>query len=274
MLFQRILPVAVLLSAAPAAAVEPPWGKAENLGQRMLLEATAVCTDGRGHYVVSVPREDTDDLEDQLYYGDGKSLVVVPRPRSRNLNATTFLDPRFFNPGGTPDYDGVDLRVHSQLNVDMKERTCALRCGERKVALEMVPGAQARELLRKATYVPNPQKFVPHALLRDSEGTYYYVDKGSSAAESRNFRVFIGPRGDLKPQKMTNVVADSEGEIFTTKKGQLRLVIDRAQKPIWIEKARKEVELRNVPVEQNLPLIYNELGVYTGIRLGTPCDDQ
>jgi len=29
-----------------------------------------------------------------------------------------------------------------------------------------------------------------------------------------------------------------------------------------------------VPVEENLPLIYNELGVYTGARLGTPCDDQ
>ncbi|MFB1479005.1 hypothetical protein [Corallococcus sp. RDP092CA] len=273
MLIQHILPVAMLLAASPAA-VEPPWGKAENLGQRMLLEATAVCTDGRGHYVVSVPREDTDDLDDRLYYGDGKSLVEVPRPKGRGLPATTFLDPRFFNPTAIADYDGVDLRVHSQLNVDTKERTCSLRCGERKATLELLPGAEARELLRKATYVPNPQKFAPHALLRDSEGTYYYVDKGSTPAESRNFRVFIGPRGDLKPQKMTNVVADSEGEIFTTKKGQLRLVIDRAQKPMWIEKARKEVELRNVPVEQNLPLIYNELGVYTGARLGTPCDDQ
>ncbi|RYZ34638.1 MAG: hypothetical protein EOO71_38375 [Myxococcaceae bacterium] len=270
---QSVLTVAVLLGSSTSVAVEPPWGKAENLGQRMLLEATSVCTDGKGHYVVSVPREETDDLDEQLFYGDGKQLLVVPRPPGF-LPGTLFMDPRFFNPKGTADYQGVDLRVHSELSVDAKERTCSLRCGERKVPLEMLPGTQARELLRKATYAPNPQKYVPHALLRDSNGTYYYVDKGFTPEESRNFRVFIGPRGDLKPQKMTNVVADSEGEIFTTKKGQLRLVIDRAQSPVWIENPRKEVTLRNVPVEQNLPLIYNELGVYTGIRLGTPCDDQ
>jgi hypothetical protein len=273
--FKKHLPVdAPLPGTTPATAVTPPWGKAETLGQRMLLEATSVCTDGRGHYVVSVPREETDDVDDRLYYGDEKALVEVPRPRHRGMQATTFLDPRFYNPQGTPDYDGLDLRVHSSLNVDLKERTCALRCGERKVPLEMLSTTQTRDLLRKATYVPNPQKFVPHALLRDSSGTYFYVDRGFAPAEARNFRVFIGARGDLKPQKMTNVVSDSEGEIFTTKKGQLRLVIDRAQKPLWIENPRKEVELRNVPVDQNLPLIYNELGVYTGIRLGTPCDDQ
>ncbi|WP_235685816.1 hypothetical protein [Corallococcus silvisoli] len=272
--FKKQLPVAALLVASPATAVEPSWGKAENLGQRMLLEATPVCTDGKGHYVAAVPYEETDGLEDRLYYGDGKAFFEVPRPRGGNLSAMTFMDPRFFNPKGSPDYDGLDLRVHSALSVDPQERTCSLRCGERKVSLEMIPGTEARELLRKATYAPNPQKFVPHALLRDSKGTYYYVDKGFTPSEARNFRVFIGPRGDLKPQKMTNVVADSEGEIFTTKKGQLRLVIDRAQTPMWIENPRTEVELRNVPVGQNLPLIYNELGVYTGLRLGTPCDDQ
>ncbi|RKH27404.1 hypothetical protein [Corallococcus sicarius] len=273
MTFQRILTVALLLGSSTTAAVEPPWGKAENLGQRMHLEATSVCTDGKGHYFVSVPREDTENLEDRLYYGDAKQLVEVPRPQGF-LSSENFLDPRFYNRHGTPDYQGRDLRVYSELSADVKERTCSLRCGETKVRLEMLPGAEARELLRKATYAPNPQKYVPHALLRDSKGTYYYVDKGSSSSDSRNFRVFIGPRGDMKPQKMTNVVSDSEGEIFTTKRGELRLVIDRAQTPMWVEGPRKEVSLRNVPVEQNLPLIYNELGVYTGIRLGTPCDDQ
>jgi hypothetical protein len=143
------------------------------------------------------------------------------------------------------------------------------------VALTVLEGEQARELLRKASYAPNPQKFVPHALLRDSRGTYYFVDRGFPPEESRNFRVFLGPRGDLKQQKMTNVVSDSEGEIFSTRKGELRLVLDRQLTPQWIENAKKRsVELRVVPVHENLPLIYNELGVYTGARLGTPCDDQ
>jgi hypothetical protein len=34
------------------------------------------------------------------------------------------------------------------------------------------------------------------------------------------------------------------------------------------------VELKVVPITENLPMIYNELGVYSGARLGTPCDDQ
>ena len=43
---------------------------------------------------------------------------------------------------------------------------------------------------------------------------------------------------------------------------------------MWIEGTKKKVELRVVPITENLPMIYNELGVYAGARLGTPCDDQ
>ncbi|HEX8538017.1 MAG TPA: hypothetical protein VF664_11180, partial [Cystobacter sp.] len=65
----------------------------------------------------------------------------------------------------------------------------------------------------------------------------------------------------------------SEGQIFSTKRGDLRLVVEREQPSLWIEN-KKRTELRAVPIEENMPLIYNELGVYTGARLGTPCDDQ
>ena len=51
-------------------------------------------------------------------------------------------------------------------------------------------------------------------------------------------------------------------------------MLDRQLTPMWIDTAKKAVELCAVPVSENLPLIYNELGVYTGARLGTPCDDQ
>jgi hypothetical protein len=33
------------------------------------------------------------------------------------------------------------------------------------------------------------------------------------------------------------------------------------------------MKLKEVPVPANRQLIYNDLGVYTTIRLGTPCDD-
>ena len=70
---------------------------------------------------------------------------------------------------------------------------------------------------------------------------------------------------------MTNVVSDSEGDVFSTKTGSLRLIIDRREST-WIE-GEKPRKLMLVPVRQNLGLIYNELGIYAGQRQGTPCDD-
>jgi hypothetical protein len=83
----------------------------------------------------------------------------------------------------------------------------------------------------------------------------------------------VGPRGSLKLQPMTNVVADSEGEIFTTKSGSLRFIAGPGgRQSSWV-KGKKVIKLVPIPVEQNLNVIYNDLGVYRGQRLGTPCDD-
>ena len=71
--------------------------------------------------------------------------------------------------------------------------------------------------------------------------------------------------------KMTNVVSDSQGDIFTTKKGELRLVLDRDH-PSWFA-GKNETALLNLPLEDNRIMIYTDLGVYAGQRLGTPCDD-
>ena len=70
---------------------------------------------------------------------------------------------------------------------------------------------------------------------------------------------------------MTNVVSDSEGDIFSTKTGSLRLILNKNEST-WIE-GKKQRKLVLVPVEDNARMIYTELGVYTGERLGTPCDD-
>ena len=100
------------------------------------------------------------------------------------------------------------------------------------------------------------------------------MERGFHPEDEKSFRVHVGPKGGLKLQQMKDIISDSEGQIFSTKKGELRLVVDKGQSPVWIEGAKKKVELRPVPVTENLPLIYNELGVYTGARLGNPCDDQ
>ncbi|PTL77940.1 hypothetical protein [Vitiosangium sp. GDMCC 1.1324] len=263
---RRFFTAAVLLLSSQASwAIEPPWGKAQNLGERRLLEKTAVCTDGKGHYVSLSPTEDGH----QLFYGDGRTFVQVPLSR---LGAY-FLEPRFFNKNANPNFQGMDMRVYSQVVVEKEKGLCEVRCGERTQPFTFVESDKAGELLRAASFNANPQKFVPYALLRDSKGVYYLVERGFLPDEENRFRVSIGLKGSLKPQQMVNLVTDSEGQIFSTKKGDLRLLVDQKKPSIWIE-GKKRVELRVVPVSENLPLIYNELGPYTGARLGTPCDDQ
>ena len=71
---QRLLAAAVALCSGASWGIEPPWGKGESLGEQILLEKTTVCTDGKGHYVVAVPKEEQGR---QLFYGDGKTFLQV-----------------------------------------------------------------------------------------------------------------------------------------------------------------------------------------------------
>ena len=267
---RRLIALAVALLSSTSWAIDPPWGKGESLGELLLLEKTAVCTDGKGHYVVVAPQEQKGS---QLFYGDGKTFVQVAQTPF-GVGGTHFLEPRFFNKTANPDFRGQDWRVFSEVEVDAEKKTCAVRCGERTKPWTPVEPEQAQKLLTAAKYEKNPQKYVPYALLRDTRGNYYLVEKGFHPEDEKSFRVYVGPKGSLKRQEMKDIVSDSEGQIFSTKKGELRLVVDRSQSPVWIEGTKKKVELRVVPITENLPMIYNELGVYTGARLGTPCDDQ
>jgi hypothetical protein len=267
----RFLVLTVVLSSGGALALEPPWGNEKTLRQRMLLEATSVCTDGQEHYAVAVP---TDDGKFQFFYGDGRQFFQIPRPADRVLPGWLFLEPRFVDSTANDNYHGRDLRPYGTIKINPETKTCTVRCGTRDTSFKVLEFDKARELLRQATYEPSPQKYAPYALLRDPKGTYYLVDRGFHPSEQKSFRVFIGPRGDLKQQQMVNVISDSKGEIFSTKKGDLQLLLDREQPSMWIVNKKKKTELRPVPIAENLALIYNELGVYAGVRLGTPCDDQ
>ena len=60
--------------------------------------------------------------------------------------------------------------------------------------------------------------------------------------------------------------------LFATKKGSLRLVLNKKGESRWITRKDK-VELTVLDLYMNAALIYGELGVYDGERLGTACDD-
>ena len=50
------------------------------------------------------------------------------------------------------------------------------------------------------------------------------------------------------------------------------LTPDKKKDYAWI-KGRRRTSLVALPLFENAPLIYEELGVYAGQPLGTPCDD-
>jgi hypothetical protein len=256
----------------------PPWGKAANLGERMILEKTGVCTDGKSHYVVVAPSE---KQATQLYYGDGKTFYRVPLP-PWVLSGDSFFEPRFLAKGKNSSFRGLDMRLFASASYDAAKKTCSVSCGERKTDLTILDEDAKRTLLAKAGYAPPLHKRAAHHLARDGSGKYFYVDKGNTPETEKNFRLYVGPKGAMKLQKMTNAVADTEGEIFTTKSGSLRYVTDRKNPPTWIVGSKKTT-LTVVPIESvddktgepinNYQLIYNELGVYLGEKLGNPCDD-
>ena len=223
-------------------------------------------TDGKGHYVAVTPFV---TAEHTLFYGDGKKFSAVPVVSSSSNGNEKFdmhfADPRFY----------IEFRQASVL--DFKDGKYNVECGDHTVALQRVDAKTAKPMLDAAVFLPSPRKWRPHVLLRDSRGIYYYVDRGRTKQSEGQYRLFVGPKGNLVQQKMTNIVSDSQGDIFSTKTGDLRLVIDagperNAQKGAWI-KNEKSQQLTIVPVDANSAMIHTDLGVYAGEHMGTPCDD-
>ena len=251
---------------APTGKEVPPWGQVKTLGERILLEKTAVCTDGKSSYVALAP--DSQRIY-KLYFGNDKTLWRVP---PTGMSSGWFFDPRAYNPTANPNFRGADVRTLSEVQLDTEKKTCSVRCGVHTTPLQLMDGKAAGELLRRVAIEAPLHKRRPHVLTRDEKGTYYYVDRGNTPETEKNFRLFVGPTGNLKLKAMTNIVADSNGEIFSTKSGSLRFITGPGgQDSAWIQ-GKKVTKLIPVPVDKNFGLIYNELGPYTGERLGTPCD--
>jgi hypothetical protein len=254
-------------------------GQGKTLGQLMVLEATEVCYANDKQVVILAP-----GFADHpgLSYGDGR-IFFHERTRDWGAEEWQLIDRRstayehgFFDPrqdfgGGKSFYNIYQFTPNAWLRIDTRNNTCELRCSSRSTKLKRASRAEVARILARAVYQPSPHQRWPHALARDNKGTYYYVDRGVTPETQRDFRIYIGPRGRTTRQRMKDIVADSEGEIYSTDKGDLRLVLGKAH-AVWMTKNKKQ-ELLWLPVQKNLPLIYNELGCYLGVRLGLPCDD-
>ena len=230
-----------------------------------------ILTDGAGVYWAMPDMRQSKKMPDKvarydfLFVGDGKVFRRM-RPQRGGMNGWTYFyyflwDPRI----------DVDDKVGMYLDRDGK---WGVYCGEKKLAVTRLAEADEKAMVAAAAFVEGPFGRQEYALARDDRGVYYYVDRG--LGQTYDFRLYVGPRGAMKLQKMKNVVRDSAGDVFASKTGELRLVLNKAdgkRDGIWV-KGKKRTQLVTLPLDENEGLIYNELGVYTGIPYGSPCDDK
>ena len=230
-----------------------------------------VFTDGAGHYLFA--------FEKSTYYGDGRTMheLLVRSPGGTSL---TVLDPRYadqelerhsgMNEKFDPKLPYWQFGFRSFVNFNSDQSEVGITCGDRETTLKRLPNADALKVAKGARFQTTMLDYIPYALARDTKGTYYYVDRGR--VNEGEFRVFSGPRGSLKPVKLSNVVHDSHGDIFSTADGELRLVLgDPSQTEWW--NGKDKTPLTNVEAAKNAAMIFNDLGVYKNMRLGMPCDD-
>jgi hypothetical protein len=226
-------------------------------------EKLRVFTDGKQRYLVFIPFTYSDDPLDYgfAFYGDGKTMHAQRRVGGgrdgKRAYSFSFWEPRAQSP--------------AQSMVNYRDQRLTITCEDRKTTLTRLSDDEARTIVDGATWLAPKWNKQAFALARDNRGVYYYVDKDRQPEDNRNFRVFKGPKGALKPQKMINVVLDANGTIFVTKQGKLRLVLDRSEQA-WIA-GKAAVKLTPLDLMDNRKLIYKELGVYAGELYGTPCDD-
>jgi hypothetical protein len=217
-----------------------------------------VLTDDDGEfYVMSGSWTD----EHHLYYGDGKTMHALRVFGGGSDGTTGRIGFSFWSP-----------RSPGNAEVERNDKgVWQLHCGSEVFALKKAPDAEAKKVLDTAVFKKPLWRRQAHALARDDAGNYYYVDRMRDDYGGKGHRIFAGMKGGLKELPMTNVVSDSVGEIYATRKGELRFVTE-PNKAWWIKGSTK-TELTIIPIEDNIALIYGDLGVYDG-TLGTPCDDM
>ena len=212
-----------------------------------------VLTDARGRILVFDP----DDVygENASYLGDGKELYKL-----RNIeNALGSWDPH-------ATYGSASYRRNS-------DGGWSVSCRNKTIDFKAVSAGRRQTILRDAERKETRWKRHEFALARDNRGIYYYVDSYDREFGGKNYRVFKGPRGQLAETPLVDIVDDSDGLIFATNRGKLRLVLgaDQRQEALWIE-GKTRHKLVVLPITENRELIYTGLGVYDTVIMGTVCE--
>lgn len=205
-------------------------------------------------------------------WGDGDHLAFFGEGGGKDVYQLRIFGGGADGSTGQFDYNFWSPRVDNRAAIGRKATgEFYVECGDDQAVLKKMSDGDARHVLDKAAFHRPLWKRQGHVLARDDSGSYYFVDRLRDEEGGKGYKIYAGPPGAMKELQMTNVVSDSVGEIYSTKKGELRLVTSNDETS-WI-KSGKKAPLTRVPVEDNVKMIYGDLGVYPG-SLGTPCDDM
>jgi len=258
-----VVVLSILLGGAQAALATPTvTGDPPPVDISAYKDKLVVWTDGKSHYLAMVM---TSHDPPYFWSADGKKFYAIrtiaggSEGGDENLLrlSRTFWDPRQAN-------SEADARWTKESGKMIVE------CADRKATLDKAP--DGKKIIEGAKFFKQLWPRKAYALVRDTTGKYYYVDNLREPENAKSFRLFVGPKGAMKLAKMKNVVSDSEGDVFSTMTGDLRLILGKKDSS-WIAGAAKPKQLLWVPIEDNATMIYTDLGVYTGERFGTPCDE-
>jgi hypothetical protein len=256
----------ILLALASTATAAPHADKKPKpIDAKAVADKLDVWKDDLGQFYV-VPHygafKTLDEIGAWVFYGDGKTMY-----QQRIIGSSQ-------SEGGTYEWSLWAPRVTTLQMASMAVRHDKLIvvCGVKdERSLTRLDADQAKTLLGRATFYPALWQRQTRFLARDDDGIYYFVDELREEYGGQGYRVFVGQKGAMKEQAMTNVVEDSGGFIFATKTGSLKIIAEKKTDTARWVKGAKKTELTTLVPGDNRYLIYRQLGVYGSI--GTVCDD-
>lgn len=254
----------LLAFVSGSAFADDPKPKAVDI--KVIRDKLAVFEDPHGSIYVVYQSSGTSDA--RLFYGPTSKTVYEQHIVTRSANGETGA----WSFGvWTPRMSGIDPAIVQRRDDGSFERWCG---NDTKTDLKVIPADRAKSLLEKMQFNSSGIIRVAHLFARDDAGVYYYVDELTKEYGGQGFRVFSGKKGAMKQLPLTDVASDTGGEVYSTKSGDMRFVInasDHTKNAAYWIKGEKKHELVLLDVDNNSRVIYRELGIYP--FLGTPCDE-
>lgn len=247
----RISTAAYAPDIPTADTLSPPWVETPAPKGEVELSQLVFATDGKGRYVASVP-----SIRGPMVAGTTKGLFLQ----------------RVFG-GGSDGKGGFDRAFWDprarRSSFERSGDAFVLTCGDTKVQLKPVSAAQAKRLFAKTPIYDVRWQRSAHAIARDDEGIYYYVDRARDEKVT-DYRIYVGLRGKVSVYAAQLLASDAAGDIFQF--GGSRLSVSAREGKTEIRHGSEVRPLIHLDIGQHASLAYGALGAYRGEALGTPCD--